>query len=52
MLPNSVMRNTTPMMMNSRLPLPAMMATASMMPESSDTSLAGMAAPMPNELNR
>ena len=29
-----------------------MMPTASMMPESSETSIAGMAAPMPNELNR
>lgn len=33
-------------------PKPAMMPTASMMPESSDTSDAGMAALMPNELNR
>ena len=47
-----MIRKTTPMAMNSRLPLPAMMATASMMPESSDTSLDGMAAPIPNELNR
>ena len=52
MLPNSVMRNTMPTTMNSTLPTPAMMPTASMMPESSEMSSAGMAAAMPNELNR
>ena len=46
------MRNTTATTMNSTLPAPAMMPTASMMPESSEMSNAGMAALMPNELNR
>lgn len=41
-----------PTTMNSTLPTPAMMPTASMMPESSEMSSAGMAAAMPNELNR
>ena len=52
MLPNSVTRNTMPTTTNRALPTPAMMPTASMMPESSEMSSAGMAAPMPNELNR
>ena len=48
-LPNSVRRKTTPTMMSGSDPSPVMMATASMMPESRLSSVAGMAAPMPNE---